>query len=158
MTTDARRHSSPIDTTTAPPRTRIAPTPSGYLHEGNLVNALLTVRLADEMGAEVALRIDDMDAFRLRREYVEDIFRCLDWLGLSWQTGPRHRHPTGGVRRAQCGVGGGARSRTRHLRHGAPLALAWHRTLLTCTSRLRADAAEHRPHLHDGGTRAGMTS
>ncbi len=89
MTTDARRHSSPNDTTTAPPRTRIAPTPSGYLHEGNLVNALLTVRLAREVGAEVALRIDDMDAFRLRREYVEDIFRCLDWLGLSWQTGPR---------------------------------------------------------------------
>ncbi len=70
-------------------RTRIAPTPSGFLHEGNLLNFLLTARLADTVGAEITLRIDDMDVFRLRREYVEDIFRCLHWLGIEWQHGPR---------------------------------------------------------------------
>lgn len=69
--------------------TRIAPTPSGFLHEGNLVNFLLVQRVAERVDAGIALRIDDMDAFRLRPEYVEDIFRCLDWLGIEWQTGPR---------------------------------------------------------------------
>lgn len=68
--------------------TRIAPTPSGFLHEGNLVNFLLTQRLAHEVGADIALRIDDMDVFRMRPEYVEDIFRCLTWLGIEWQQGP----------------------------------------------------------------------
>lgn len=70
-------------------RTRIAPTPSGFLHEGNLLNFLLTERLAHEVGAEIVLRIDDLDVFRLRREYIEDIFRCLHWLGIDWQHGPR---------------------------------------------------------------------
>lgn len=69
--------------------TRIAPTPSGYLHEGNLLNFLLVQRLAEEVGADIALRIDDMDAFRLRPEYVEDVFRCLRWLGIEWQLGPQ---------------------------------------------------------------------
>lgn len=69
--------------------TRLAPTPSGYLHEGNLVNFLLVQRLAHEVGADIALRIDDMDVFRLRHEYVEDVFRCLEWLGIEWKEGPR---------------------------------------------------------------------
>jgi len=69
--------------------TRIAPTPSGFLHEGNLVNFLLVQQLAHEVGADIALRIDDMDVFRMRPEYVEDIFRCLEWLGIEWQQGPR---------------------------------------------------------------------
>ncbi len=69
--------------------TRIAPTPSGFLHEGNLVNFLLIDRQAHEVGADIALRIDDMDVFRLRSEYVEDIFRCLHWLNLTWQHGPQ---------------------------------------------------------------------
>ena len=69
--------------------TRIAPTPSGFLHEGNLVNFLLVQRLATDVGADIALRIDDMDVFRLRPDYVEDIFRCLEWLGIEWQAGPR---------------------------------------------------------------------
>lgn len=70
-------------------RTRIAPTPSGFLHEGNLYNFLLTKRAADELGLELRLRIDDLDAFRLREEYVEDVFRCLDWLGIAWTGAPQ---------------------------------------------------------------------
>jgi glutamyl-tRNA synthetase len=35
------------------------------------------------------LRIDDLDAARLREEYVQDIFASLEWLGLDWDTGPR---------------------------------------------------------------------
>lgn len=70
-------------------RTRIAPTPSGFLHEGNLYNFLLTQRVADELGLELRLRIDDLDAFRLREEYVADIFRCLQWLGIEWSGAPQ---------------------------------------------------------------------
>lgn len=71
--------------------TRIAPTPSGYLHLGNAVNFALIDHLATRWGAEVALRIDDMDSSRARSEYVDDIFSTLDWLGIAWTTGPRDR-------------------------------------------------------------------
>jgi glutamyl/glutaminyl-tRNA synthetase len=69
-------------------RTRLAPTPSGYLHAGNALNFLLTDRLARSLGARVLLRIDDLDAERMRPEYLEDIFRSLEWLGVAWDEGP----------------------------------------------------------------------
>lgn len=69
--------------------TRFAPTPSGYLHAGNAVNALLVAWLARSEHGRVALRIDDMDATRSRPEYVHDVFRVLDWLGVRWDFGPR---------------------------------------------------------------------
>mgnify|MGYP006277687667 CR=1 FL=1 len=68
--------------------TRIAPTPSGYLHEGNCVNFLRVRRLAQDVGARLALRIDDFDPVRYRREYVDDIFRTLDWLDITPDLGP----------------------------------------------------------------------
>jgi glutamyl-tRNA synthetase len=68
--------------------TRIAPTPSGFLHTGNLYNFLLNWLWARSNGGRVLLRIDDGDADRKRREYVEDIFRVLEWLGLDWDLGP----------------------------------------------------------------------
>lgn len=71
------------------PRTRIAPTPSGYLHVGNAWSFVLAWLLARGRGGSVHLRIDDLDAARLRPEYLEDIFDSLRWLGLDWDTGPR---------------------------------------------------------------------
>lgn len=71
--------------------TRIAPTPSGYLHLGNAVNFALTDQLASHWGAQVALRIDDMDSARARPEFIGDIFTTLEWLGISWSEGPRDR-------------------------------------------------------------------
>jgi glutamyl-tRNA synthetase len=68
--------------------TRIAPTPSGFLHAGNRRNFALTVEQARRWGADIALRIDDADADRYRREYVEDIFRTLHDMGILWQVGP----------------------------------------------------------------------
>lgn len=68
--------------------TRLAPTPSGFLHTGNLVNFVLTARIAREVNAQVWLRIDDADAARVRPEYLDDIFDALDWLELTWDTGP----------------------------------------------------------------------
>jgi len=71
--------------------TRIAPTPSGFLHLGNAVNFALISQLAFRWGAGVALRVDDMDSARVRPEYVDDIFSTLDWLGIAWTTGPGDR-------------------------------------------------------------------
>lgn len=71
--------------------TRFAPTPSGFLHLGNAVNAQLVSWLAAGGQGSVALRIDDMDTSRLRDEYVDDIFDLLAWLGISWEIGPSGR-------------------------------------------------------------------
>lgn len=80
----------PADISYAPRvRTRLAPTPSGFVHEGNLVNFLVIARLAATFDAAVALRIDDIDHARVRDAYVEDIFRVLACLGIRWNNGPR---------------------------------------------------------------------
>ncbi|HET97635.1 MAG TPA: tRNA glutamyl-Q synthetase [Desulfurivibrio alkaliphilus] len=69
-------------------RSRLAPTPSGYLHLGNALNFLLTWLLVRRQGGVLRLRIDDADASRSRPEFVADIFRQLEWLGLTWDEGP----------------------------------------------------------------------
>lgn len=74
--------------------TRIAPTPSGYLHLGNAANALATWWWAQSADAEPSLRIDDLDAERYRPEYADDIFDLLDWLGIAWNLGPRNADET----------------------------------------------------------------
>lgn len=71
------------------PLTRLAPTPSGFLHEGNRLNFRATADLAASLGATLALRIDDADATRYRREYAEDIFVTLREMAISWTVGPR---------------------------------------------------------------------
>jgi len=67
---------------------RLAPTPSGYLHLGNAVNFVLTWLLVRRAGGTLHLRIDDLDRARLRRPYLENIFRVIDWLGLDYDYGP----------------------------------------------------------------------
>ncbi len=69
--------------------TRFAPTPSGYLHAGNAVNAVLVDGLTRAHGGHLVLRIDDFDATRIRPEYVRDVFDSLDWLGITPDDGPR---------------------------------------------------------------------
>lgn len=69
-------------------RSRIAPTPSGYLHFGNAFSFLFTALRVREHNGSLLLRIDDIDEERKRPEYVNDIFVSLDWLGIEWQEGP----------------------------------------------------------------------
>ena len=69
-------------------RSRLAPTPSGYLHTGNAVNFAITAALTRALGGELRLRIDDLDAERARPEYTADIFATLAWLGIRWDSGP----------------------------------------------------------------------
>ena len=67
---------------------RLAPTPSGYLHIGNAFNFLLTALLVDFQNGHLHLRIDDLDSPRVERSSVEDIFVQLEWLGIEYDSGP----------------------------------------------------------------------
>lgn len=69
-------------------RTRLAPTPSGYLHVGNVLSFVLTASMAERTGAAILLRIDDLDRERVEREYVQDVFDTLRFLDIPWQEGP----------------------------------------------------------------------
>jgi glutamyl/glutaminyl-tRNA synthetase len=74
--------------TLPPVISRLAPTPSGFLHLGNAVNFVLTWLLTRRAGGTLHLRIDDLDRARLRRPYLDNIFRVIDWLGLDYDYGP----------------------------------------------------------------------
>ncbi len=67
---------------------RLAPTPSGYLHFGNAFNFLLTYLLVNYYDGVLHLRIDDLDGHRVDRASVEDIFIQLEWLGIDYHFGP----------------------------------------------------------------------
>ena len=67
---------------------RLAPTPSGYLHFGNAFNFLLTYLLVNFHDGVLHLRIDDLDGDRVDRASVEDIFIQLEWLGIDYHFGP----------------------------------------------------------------------
>ncbi|TNF22540.1 MAG: glutamate--tRNA ligase [Rhodobacteraceae bacterium] len=64
--------------------TRFAPSPTGYIHIGNLRTALFNWLIARKAGGTFILRIDDTDPERSKEEYVEAIKQDLDWLGLHW--------------------------------------------------------------------------
>lgn len=71
-------------------KTRIAPTPSGFLHLGNVMSFLITAALARQNGAAILLRIDDIDQERVKKKYVEDIFKSLSFMEIPWDEGPRN--------------------------------------------------------------------
>jgi len=64
--------------------TRFAPSPTGYLHIGNLRAALFNWLIARKSGGTFILRIDDTDAERSEERYVDAIREDLEWLGLTW--------------------------------------------------------------------------
>lgn len=64
--------------------TRFAPSPSGRLHMGHALAALVAWERAQAAGGQFLLRIDDIDHTRCRREYEEALKVDLAWLGLSW--------------------------------------------------------------------------
>ena len=68
---------------------RLAPTPSGYLHLGNAFSFILTWLLVRRLEGKLQLRIDDLDSARLKRDCLEDIFLQLEWLGLEYDSGPQ---------------------------------------------------------------------
>jgi len=64
--------------------TRFAPSPTGYLHVGNLRTALFNWLIARKAGGQFILRLDDTDPERSKQEYADAIQQDLEWLGLTW--------------------------------------------------------------------------
>jgi glutamyl-tRNA synthetase/glutamyl-Q tRNA(Asp) synthetase len=65
-----------------PPLTRFAPSPTGYLHLGHVVNAIYVWGIARALGGRVLLRIEDHDRIRSRPQFEAAILEDLDWLGF----------------------------------------------------------------------------
>ncbi|GAC1366380.1 MAG: tRNA glutamyl-Q(34) synthetase GluQRS [Ktedonobacteraceae bacterium] len=69
-------------------RGRYAPSPTGFLHLGNLRTALLAWLFARSAHGQFALRIEDLDQPRVRPEATLQMLDDLHWLGLDWDEGP----------------------------------------------------------------------
>lgn len=69
-------------------RTRFAPSPTGYMHLGNIWVAFLNWLWTRQHGGAIVLRIEDIDRQRSHAEYIEGIKEDLAWMGLSYDEGP----------------------------------------------------------------------
>jgi len=69
-------------------RTRIAPSPTGYLHLGTARTALYSWAYARHHGGQFVLRIEDTDVARSTQDSVEQILQSMQWLGLNYDEGP----------------------------------------------------------------------
>ncbi|NOY56567.1 MAG: glutamate--tRNA ligase [Actinobacteria bacterium] len=81
-------------------RVRIAPSPTGPLHIGNLRSALFNWLFARHEGGVFIVRIDDTDSVRSHREYEDDAQESLRWLGLDWDEGVGVGGPHGSYRQS----------------------------------------------------------
>ena len=69
-------------------RTRIAPSPTGFLHLGTARTALFSWAYARHFGGEFVLRIEDTDVARSTQDSVDQILASMSWLGLGYDEGP----------------------------------------------------------------------
>jgi glutamyl-tRNA synthetase len=69
-------------------RTRIAPSPTGFLHLGTARTALYSWAYARHFGGEFVLRIEDTDVARSTEDSVQQILASMAWLGLQYDEGP----------------------------------------------------------------------
>jgi glutamyl-tRNA synthetase len=69
-------------------RTRIAPSPTGFLHLGTARTALYSWAYARHFGGEFVLRIEDTDVARSTQDSVDQILASMQWLGLDYDEGP----------------------------------------------------------------------
>lgn len=70
--------------TMRPTITRFAPSPTGFIHVGNLRTALMNWMIARKSGGTFILRLDDTDQERSKQEYADGLMEDLEWLGLTW--------------------------------------------------------------------------
>lgn len=64
--------------------TRFAPSPTGFIHVGNLRTALFNYLITRKAGGQFILRLDDTDQERSKQEYADGIQEDLEWLGFTW--------------------------------------------------------------------------
>ena len=69
-------------------RTRFAPSPTGFIHLGNIRSALYPWAFARAMGGDFILRIEDTDVERSTQAAVDVIIESMTWLGLDYDEGP----------------------------------------------------------------------
>ena len=69
-------------------RGRFAPSPTGYIHLGNVWSALLAWLQVRQAGGTLVLRIEDIDEQRSKPIYTRALMEDLHWLGLNWDEGP----------------------------------------------------------------------
>ena len=72
-----------------PARTRFAVSPTGFMHVGGVRNALFDWLVARQTGGQFILRIEDTDQAREVPGAVQHIMDTLEWLGLTWDEGPK---------------------------------------------------------------------
>ena len=77
----------PFDERKKPPKGRLAPSPSGRMHLGNVFCALLAWLFARSEQGSLLLRMEDLDPQRCRLEYALQLEDDLKWLGLTWDEG-----------------------------------------------------------------------
>jgi glutamyl-Q tRNA(Asp) synthetase len=71
--------------------TRFAPSPTGLLHLGHAYSALTAFDAARAAGGRFVLRIEDIDATRVRPEFDAALLEDLAWLGLEWEAPVRRQ-------------------------------------------------------------------
>ena len=69
-------------------RTRIAPSPTGFLHLGTARTALYSWAYARHYGGDFVLRVEDTDVARSTQDSVDQILESMHWLGLEYDEGP----------------------------------------------------------------------
>jgi glutamyl-tRNA synthetase len=69
-------------------RVRFPPSPTGFMHVGNIRSALFNWAFARHYGGKLVLRIEDTDTVRNNPEAVQYTLDSLRWLGLNWDEGP----------------------------------------------------------------------
>ena len=80
-----------MNTLTNKTRTRFAPSPTGFIHLGNIRSALYPWAFARATGGDFILRIEDTDVERSSQEAVDVILQGMAWLGLSHDEGPYYQ-------------------------------------------------------------------
>jgi len=69
-------------------RSRLAPSPTGYLHIGHALTFSIASRRARAAGGTLVLRMEDLDPDRSRAAYATAALEDLRWLGIDWHEGP----------------------------------------------------------------------
>lgn len=120
---------------------RFAPSPTGRMHLGNLMSALVSWLSVRSRGGRWILRIEDLDPQRSRLEYARQIEDDLRWLGLEWDEGGLE----------DIGAHGPYRQSVRgELYHAALERLASERLIYPCRCRRADIMATQAPHQSDG--------
>jgi glutamyl-tRNA synthetase len=88
MSTTEQPQGAPLSGSPRRVRTRIAPSPTGFLHLGTARTALFSWAFARHFGGDFILRIEDTDVARSTQEAVDQIIAAMRWLELGYDEGP----------------------------------------------------------------------